>query len=397
MRDAPAAVPPGGPAVEVIVPVHDRARPLARAVASVAESGLSWGEQVIVTVVAHNLPIDAVDGMLEGLPAGTVVTVLACDDGLPSPAGPRTLALERSRARYVSFLDSDDWFEPGALAHWLRLAERHGLAAVIAPERHASGRVVLNPPVRPLHVGALHPRRDRLPYRTALRGLLERAAVLDEGLRFSTGVTNGSDQPVSLGLWFSGRPLRFASRAPAYVLGDDAPSRVTRTPQPLDAEVAASAQLLRGPWFRSLALRDRQLVAAKMVRIHLLPGLALRTLDVTDDKAAHECAHAAAFLHIARDAAPGLERSLSRTDERLVEQVLAAQPDLPRVRDLLAQRRRFTRPSTLLTRRLGDALRRDAPLRLAAASALLPLRLRLRRAATRPNPDGTSTAPASRG
>ena len=137
-----------------------------------------------------------------------------------------------------------------------------------------------------------------------------------------------------------------------------------------------SAQLLRGPWFRSLALRDRQLVATKMVRIHLLPGLALRTLDVTDERAAHECAHAAAFLHLARDAAPSLEHSLSRTDESLLDLLLAPEPDLNRVRGLLAQRRRFTRPSTLLTRRLRDALRRDAPLRLATASALLPLRLR---------------------
>jgi len=382
---------PGGgradvPTVEVIVPVHDRARPLARAVQSVGESGLRWGEQVVVTVVAHNLPADAVHGMLSGLPAEAVVDVLACDDGLPSPAGPRTLALERSRARYVTFLDSDDWFEPGALAHWLRLAERHRLTAVIAPERHASGRAVLNPPVRPLHAGALHPRRDRLPYRTALRGLLDRAAILEEGLRFSTGVTNGSDQPVSLGLWFSGRPVRFASRAPAYVLGDDAPSRVTRTPQPLDAEVAASAQLLRGAWFRSLTLRDRQLVATKMVRIHLLPGLALRTLDVADNRAAHECALAAEFLHLARDAAPGLERSLSRTDESLVELLLAPELDLESVRGWLAERRRVTRPSTLLTRRAGDALRRDAPLRLAAASALLPLRLR--RAASAAAPRG---------
>ncbi|MER3388729.1 MAG: glycosyltransferase family A protein [Microcella sp.] len=379
-------VPTDVPTVEVIVPVHDRGRPLARAVQSVATSGLRWGEQVVVTVVAHNLPLDAVHGMLAELPVEAVVEVLECADGLPSPAGPRTLALERSRARYVSFLDSDDWFEPGALAHWLRLAERHSLAAVIAPERHASGRAVLNPPVRALHAGALHPRRDRLPYRTALRGLLQREAILEEGLRFSEGVTNGSDQPVSLGLWFSGRPVRFASRAPAYVLGDDAPSRVTRTPQPLDAEVAASAQLLRGGRLRSLALRDRQLVATKMVRIHLLPGLALRTPDVADDRAAHECALAAEFLHLARDAAPGLERSLSRTDESLVELLLATELDLESVRGLLTQRRRFTRPSTLLTRRAGDALRRDAPLRLAAASALLPLRLR--RAASAAAPRG---------
>ena len=104
-------------AVEVIVPVHDRGRPLARAVASVAESGLRWGDQVVVTVVAHNLPVDAAEDMLASVPSDALVTVLACDDGLPSPAGPRTLALERSRARYVSFLDSDDWLEPGALAH----------------------------------------------------------------------------------------------------------------------------------------------------------------------------------------------------------------------------------------------------------------------------------------
>ena len=365
-----------GPLIDVIIPVHDPARPLARAVASVAESGLRWGDEVVVTVVAHNLPVDTVRGMLDELPEGAAVAVISCDDGLPSPAGPRTLALDRSTARYVSFLDSDDWFEPGALTAWLRLAARHSLAALLAPERHASGRAVLNPPVRPWRVGALDARRDRLPYRTALRGLLERTAIIEEGLRFSAGVTNGSDQPVSLGLWFSGRSVRFGSRTPAYVLGDDAPSRITRTRQPLDAETAASTQLLSSAWFGRLALRDRQLVATKMVRIHLLPGLALRALDAEDAVAEAECARAATFLRRAREVAPGFERSLSRCDARLVELLLATDLDLAGVRGLLASRRRFSRPSTLLTHRVVDALRRDAPLRLAAASALLPLRLR---------------------
>lgn len=362
--------------VEVILPVHDSTRPIARAVRSVLDSGLAAG-QLRITVVAHNLRAATVERALApdfaaALDAG-LLRVIELLDGSTSPAAPRALGLQLAHARYVSFVDSDDWLEPGALAAWLRLADRQGAAAVIPIERHASGALVRNPPVRVMRLGPLRPGSDRLVYRTALRGLIALDAVDDEHLSFTTGGTNGSDQPFTLKLWHSGRLLEFASRRPAYVLGDDAISRVTRTPQPLATELAAPLEFLDEPWLAALTDRDREQAVTKIVRIHLLPQLAARLDGSAPKGEAEALATAVYLLERCEHRAPGFRRSLSRIDAELVELLRSGTPT-DSLRPLLAVRRHFTHPRALLTTRWQDSLRRDAPIRLATASVLLSLR-----------------------
>jgi hypothetical protein len=372
--------------VEVILPVHDLTRPVDRAVRSVLDSGLAAG-QLRVTVVAHNLRSAQIERMLAPEFASALdsalLRVLELRDGSTSPAAPRALGLQMAHARYVSFVDSDDWLEPGALAAWLQLADRRGAAAVIPIERHASGALVRNPPVRVLRLGPLRPGSDRLVYRTALRGLIALDAVDDEHLTFTAGGTNGSDQPFTLKLWHSGRRLEFASRRPAYVLGDDASSRITRTPQPLRVELAAPLEFLDEPWLAALTARDREQAVTKIVRIHLLPQLSAR-LDGSAPEGETEALETAVdLLEQCEQIAPDYRRSLSRIDAELVELVLSrAATDA--LRPLLAVRRQFTHPRALLTPRVRDSLRRDAPLRLATASVLLSLRAG--RASRRPEP-----------
>lgn len=368
--------------VAVIIPVHDLARPLVRTVRSVLAGGLD-APRLRVLVVAHNLDAAAVRGLLAEASiaaesaeadrsADATVTVLELHDGERSPAGPRQHALDHAAARYVSFVDSDDTLEPGALAAWLALADRDNLDAVIAVERHARGGLVRNPPLRPGPHRTLDGVRDRLVYRTALRGLFALEAIRGENLRFTAGGTNGSDQPFTLRLWHSGRRLSFASRRPAYVLGDDAPSRVTQTRQPLSVELAAPRALLDEPWFAALPPAARTQAATKIVRIHLLPQLAAR---LTSDDAPAARATARELLDRCGRIAPDYRRSLARVDDRIVGLLLDDAPD-PALLPLLALRRRFVHPRALLPTRLTDSLRRDAPLRLFAAAALLSLRAR---------------------
>lgn len=371
------------PDVEVVIPVHDARRPVGRAIDSLDRATL--GDRLAVTVVAHNIPAaEIADRLTEAQRSG--VTFLTCDDGRNTPAGPRTLALGQSTARYVSFLDSDDWLEPGALASWLgradREKERHGIdpIAVIAPERNADGTPVRNPPIRLLR-SRLDPRRDRLPYRSAVRGLCATEAIRERGIAFGTREGNGSDLAFSLGMWYSGLPVVFAGRAPAYVLGDDGAGRVTRAPRPLAAELDACTELLSGHWFAALALPDRRLVAAKFVRMHLVPGLVARA-DADPDGLDAIAADAAAFLALSASAAPGYERVLALLHRRFLDVLTATTPDLARLADLVSAWHSFRPFYVALTRSPLDLLRFDAPPRWVAAMLLLPLRMR--RAARRP-------------
>ena len=363
-------------AVEVVIPVHDASRPLGRTLRSLRPDAEALGEQLRITVVCHNVAAQVIADSLTAEERDSV-HLLELHDGRSTPAGPRAEALARSRARFVSFIDSDDWLEPGALTAWLEVAERVDAVAVIAPERHARGRPVRNPPLRPWHRGALDPRLDRLPYRSAMRGLFSRSAALELGIGFGTTPGNGSDLAFTLGYWFSGRPVHFATRTPAYVLGDDAEDRVTRAPRPLAEEMAATRQLLEGEWCAGLDPRDRRLIATKFVRVHLLPGLATRTRGpVSGESRAAACRDAAEFLTLAATVAPGFERSLSMRDARLGSLLRTEPASSPRLRRALAAWWRFRPFSVLLTPRPGDLLRRDAPIRWVAAMVLLSLRLR---------------------
>ena len=159
------------PDVDLVVAVHDLRRPIGRAVGSALANRVA---SVRVTVVAHGLSPDALARSLGPLADDARVRTLAFSDGVSSPAGPFNAGITAATGRFVAIMGSDDELEAGAIDSWLDVADRTGSRAVIPRLRHASGRGVPTPPVRPGRTRGLDPVRDRLAYRTAPLGLLHR-------------------------------------------------------------------------------------------------------------------------------------------------------------------------------------------------------------------------------
>ncbi|PWF86367.1 hypothetical protein CIK52_08670 [Kocuria rosea] len=258
------------PLVDVIIPVHTTARPVDRAVGSVLAGGLPVGDHggVHITVVCHNVEAALIRDRLaaEHRP---LVELLECFDGTGNPAGPRNLALERSRARYVSFVDSDDTLAPGALAAWTATAERHGSAAVLPRLVKDSGRPVRTPVPRPFRRADLDPVKDRLAYRTHVFGLLRRELLVDRGVRFNGRYATGEDQELVARAWFGDGRVDLAPRGAGYLLREGAADRISAAPRPLTDDLAAATDLLGGSWYAGLSVEQRTAIAAKILRVQV--------------------------------------------------------------------------------------------------------------------------------
>lgn len=165
-----------GAQIDVLVPIHTTARPLARLLDSV----LGGTQATIrVLVICHDVPPEQVHASVakdrtgDGVATDPRVVYLPYSDGVPSPAGPLAYALDRLEAPYFTKVDSDDTLEPGALDAWLDLAHRCG-AGVVLPRMPGHGPV----PTPPLRVSRwragshLDPIADRLAYRTSTMGLI---------------------------------------------------------------------------------------------------------------------------------------------------------------------------------------------------------------------------------
>ncbi|MFI7484032.1 glycosyltransferase family 2 protein [Kocuria sp. M1R5S2] len=365
---------PASPLVDVVVPVHSTTRPVGRAVASVVAGGLPVAAPdaapragaVRITVVCHNIGAEPIRDCLRPEHRSLVELVEWADD-TTNPAGARNLGLERSTGRYVSFLDSDDALAPGALAAWVRTAERHGSDAVLPPLVRDTGRPVRTPVPRPLRRADLDPVRDRLAYRTHAFGLLRRAALLRVGARFDGGHATGEDQEFVARTWFGGGRLDLAPRAAAYVLHEGAADRISGAARPLAADLAAACGLLGGSWFAGLEEARRTAIAAKVLRVQFFAAVQARSGQWSPEDA-RACREFTAL--VGSVAAPALE-VLSRADRDVLE--LAVRPDASAagIAAASARRRRFGRPATLLTRDPRRLLHREAPPRFMAASLMV--------------------------
>ena len=355
------------PIVDVIIPIHDSKRPLERTLRSLLATGMSVGSEVLISVVCHNIPAAEISSKLPS-ELSELVNFLEFHDGLPSPAGPRAHAIEQTNGRYISFLDSDDTFDPQALKSWVTQADEHSLDAVIPPERHDTGKAIRTPPVRPFRTGNLDPVRDRLSYRTAPLGLIRRAAIDQLGLEFGGEVRNGSDQVFALKLWFGSASVRFARGQPGYVVGGDADTRVTTQMQPLAAELKATRDLLRTAWFADLSTASRRAIAVKFVRLQLFGGVERRLAANTWSVGSR--IDAAEFLSTIEKVASGYQRSLSVADVRMCRAIASQTPTANEMSLLAKKRRAFGHPSTVLTHDLRYLLLPDAPLRYMIATAL---------------------------
>lgn len=356
------------PIVEVIIPVHDPRRAIDRAAGSIVRSA-SFDEAVVrVTVICHNVAIDDVIAQVSP-DIRSRIRFLSLSDGIPSPAGPFTYGIDQSQAEFVSIMGSDDWLDDGAIISWIAAARDRRADVIIAPQRHRAGSRVRTPPMRPFRSGRLDPFRDRLVYRTAPLGLMRRELVAELGLVFPAHLKNGSDQIFSLMLWYSRARCFYPRTAPSYVVGDDAPSRVTTAPRVADEELRAIEELVTNPFFDRLDLASRRAIAAKVARVHLFSGALVRSLD--DRWTADDRRTFVRILSTLERQAPGYRRLLSWADLAVLTQLSTGSASSSKLLTLLRRRARFGRPSTVLTPDLRGLFSRHGPARLMVASRLL--------------------------
>lgn len=364
---------PQQPLVDIVIPVHSTSRPLQRAVSSAlrAASDAAPG-QCRVTVVAHHLASERVRSMLSA-EQRAVVHVVESEDRGSTAAVPRNEALRRTTARYISFLDSDDTLDPGAVTRWLGIAERRGSDLVMPFQHHENPRVDITPIVRPLRRSNLDPVKDRLGYRSSAFGLVRVDAARQMGARFDETVRTGEDQSFVMALYAGSRRIDSAPGTPGYLVHADADARVSRQSLPIRDEVAAALDLTREPWFAGVPDELKRSYILKYIRVNFFPALehAVRS-GVWDADYARS---ASAVFGELTGYAPHVADQLSCADLR-VARLLSPGTGERELLAALTERRRFATPDALLTERWTRVLGRQAPLRVIAASAVQMLRYR---------------------
>lgn len=190
-----SVVPPRVVDVAVVIPVHDRAEMLDRALRSIAAQTVRPAEVVVVDDVSSD---DSPDVAL----AHGATLVRMSENGGPAMA--RNAGIARVKASWVAFLDSDDEWLPEHLE--LMMAASEGEALVTAPSVTTGGRVMGNPWRRPVR---LSPRRLLVPGNMiTTSGTMVRRDLLD-----AIGGFQSLPQAEDLDLW-----LRVISRAPGVAL-----------------------------------------------------------------------------------------------------------------------------------------------------------------------------------
>lgn len=360
--------------VEVVIACHTPERPVGRAVASVLDGN---GAHASVTVVCHNVDPAAIREAVRP-EHRDAVTFREHRDGFRSASGPFNAGIDAGASEYVAILGSDDQLAPGAVASWLDVRRRTGAEFVLT--RLALGRAsrpVPTPAARMLHGGRVDLVRDRLAYRSAPLGLLDRGMLRRTGARLVEGATVGGDVAMVTRL-MAQVPTAYDRFGPPYVIGEDAGDRVTYVIRPLREQLGFVPELLTADWCTALPPLARAAIGTKILRIHVFGAVFYRSdPGVWTAEQRGELAAMTADV-IAR--APGCLRPLSRADRDLVDACLDVRVPASALVAAAQARRRHGRPATMLPRDVGALLDREAPPRFMAASLAVSLLPRARTA-----------------
>lgn len=343
--------------VDVTVAVHSASRPIARAVASVVDNTAA---PVRVTVVAHNIDPTIIEANLGEYARHDSVRLLSLQDGIRSPAGPMNHGLAHSDAPFVAVMGSDDEFAPGAIDSWLALQRQTGASTVIARVRIGARGTDPYPPVRRgRRTRRLSVRKDRLSYRSAPLGLIDRNRFAD--LRFTAGLPSGEDLAYSATLWFTGTAIAYDRTGPEYIVHEDAGDRVTFAPRAVPEDFAFLDAIEAMPWFARSRRRDRRALAIKILRVHYFDAVLART-KVPEGIAAHR----ADLLHVLgrlERMAPGVTSLLARVDRDVIDEVRSPSPDAAAILHQIDARWNYRTVGAMLPRNPLLALHRQAPFR----------------------------------
>lgn len=348
--------------VEVIIACHTPDRPVGRAVASVLEGN---GEAASVCVVCHNREVEEISAVIRPEHRGQV-RFREHRDRYRSASGPFNAGMDSSRAPYVAIVGSDDVLAPGAVASWLEVRRRTGAEFVIT--RLALGKAgsgVPTPVVRMHRSGLVDLVADRLSYRSAPLGLMDRQMLERTGARLREGATVGGDVGMVTYLMAT-RHTAYDRFGPPYVIGEDAGDRVTYVVRPVREQLGFFPDLLEADWFSGLSSAARRAIGVKLLRIHVFGAIYYRPdpgIWTPTERAELAAITAGVIVR-----APGCLAPLSRADRRLVEACLDPAVDAGKLIAAARARRRHGHPQTVLTQHLGQLGDREAPPRFMAAS-----------------------------
>jgi hypothetical protein len=360
------------PEIDLIIAVHSKTRPIRRAVQS-ALAAASDAERSVptrITIVCHDLERSAIADALGDLGADGRLRLIEHRDGVRSPSGPFNAGLDAATAPWVSIMGSDDELETGALVSWLSCAERSDaqvvLPRLITVDGAGRRRAIATPPARPGRRARLDGVRDRLAYRSAPLGLLNRSLV--GGLRFGLGLPQGEDVLFSARLWFSGASIALCD-GPSYLVHQDARDRVTSERPPIAESLRFVSALLDDRWFRQQSGEIRTALGAKLIRVNVLGEFVNRSSP--EQWTASERDSLALLTREILSAAPSVKECLPIADLRLIEAIPSASGiDAVTLLRMAQTRRRFGRRETLVTKTPRGLLNREAPIRFIAASLI---------------------------
>ncbi|NYD66696.1 glycosyltransferase [Agromyces atrinae] len=342
--------------LDVVVAAHDPRRRVDRAVASVLAAR---DARVRVTVVAHGRDPEEFAEQFARFAGDGRLRVVPFADGIPSPAGPFMHGLAIAEAPFVSIMGSDDLLADGAVDAWVSHVQRAKTAYLIARLENHDGAVWRDPLARPFRARGLDPVHDRLNYRAAPLGVIRRSYLEATGIALTPGLSTGEDIELGLALLNAGGRIDDGRRLPAYLIGADAPERVTFAPRPLADELEALRLLSEKRWVGALPAKRREAIAVKLWRLNLVPSIVVRAEPgVLGESDATAAAAVGAWL---RSIAPHAERSLSRTETEIAHAVSSGDADA--LRAAVVRIRAASRVERLLTPRPADNLRRDSMLR----------------------------------
>ncbi len=342
------------PKIEVVTAVHRLDRPVRRAV----ESVLACPDAAAI-VVAHGIDPDALD-----LPDSSRVRVLRCGEKLGHPGAPKNLGIKAATAPYVALLDSDDYYEPGALEAMLtRLesGEADGVFANLARQGEAAAHLPLTWKTRNLKVS------DRVLYRTAPLGLFRREVIQSPRYSLREDMTTGEDMQTSLRLWTDGLRLHYSPDDPAYVVGQDSKSRVTGAPRPTTETLRAINALVDEGELASLRPAHRKAAVTKILRTHVLGSYehSLKESAVSESDLEH-LAHTARRLY---ELSPAAVKAFSATDEAVIAAI--ASGDIQRIQSAIRGRDSANLIDRVLPRNKRFALSREGNLRTSIVGIVL--------------------------
>lgn len=252
--------------VELIVRFHDLSRSdlLQRCFSSVLKE-----PAVGIVLVLHNLELSQLNF---DLPEKVKVVELSGKYGQPGAAS--NAGLRETTAQWVGILDSDDYYQPGAISTMLSRAKKDRANGIIAPLQKQGKR---NRSLLPtLKNSSLSPVKDGLFYQTAPLGLFSRELIAFGEAPFLEQVVTGEDIRVTARMWTApGARISYYPKDPAYVVCNDAADRTSK-PRTIVEMGAAWEEIWQTPFVKRWNQQTRHALAVKIARTHVLDAIRQR-------------------------------------------------------------------------------------------------------------------------